>query len=94
MAESGGQPGNQNSTLDKRAFANAVRRAAVQNDGKRLRAVVEKLFDEAEAGNVQAANAIADRLDGKPMQALEHSGPDGEPLPNSVNVILTRADNA
>ena len=80
MAESGGQPGNQNSTLDKRAFANAVRRAAIQNDGKRLRAVVEKLFDEAEAGNVQAANAIADRMDGKPGQQIIHSGDEENPV--------------
>lgn len=36
---------------------------------------------ESEAARVSAANAILDRAYGKPPQSLEHSGPDGGPIP-------------
>jgi len=75
----GGAPaGNKNSTADKRLFADAVRRLAVQQDGKAIREVVESLFKEAKEGDVQAIKEIGDRLDGKPAQAI--TGADGGPL--------------
>ena len=42
--------------------------------------ILEKLIQMAQAGNLQAAQYIIDRLDGKPIQALEHSGPEGKPM--------------
>lgn len=66
--------GNQNSTLERRAFANAVRRAVVQQDGKALREIVDSLIVKATEGDVQAIKEVADRLDGKPKQQTELSG--------------------
>lgn len=88
MAESGGQPGNQNSTHEKRLFANAVRRAAVQQDGKALRKIVDSLFDKASEGDVSAIREVADRLDGKPAQAI--TGADGGPVEVTVGWLTQR----
>lgn len=82
--------GNKNSTLEKREFANAIRRIAVQEDGKRLRAVVEALFTNAEAGDVQAAKEIGDRLDGKAAQQVNLAGADGEPL----HIVFEQKDSS
>ena len=70
--------GNKNSTFDKRLFANAVHRAAVQQDGKALRKIVDSLFVKGEQGDVAAIKEIADRLDGKAPQAITGEG--GGPL--------------
>jgi len=78
VAESGGQPGNKNSTKEKRLFADAVRRLAIQQNGKELREVIESLFASAKAGEVPAIKEIADRLDGRVPQAIV--GPDNGPI--------------
>ena len=82
VAGRSGPPGNTNSSQDNRLFGSAVRRYAIQNPEK-LNAVVESLFTNASTGDVQAANTIGDRLDGKPAQAI--TGADGGPL-EIVNV--------
>lgn len=41
---------------------------------KRLRKLAEKTWELALNGDMQAIKEIGDRLDGKPAQALEHSG--------------------
>jgi hypothetical protein len=46
----------------------------VADDGTRLRALAEKLISLAEAGDLGAILEIADRLEGKPRQSMEHSG--------------------
>lgn len=66
--------GNKNSTADKRAWGDTLRKIAVQNNGARLHKVAETLFDLAESGDVGAIREIGDRIDGKPKQELEHSG--------------------
>jgi hypothetical protein len=38
-----------------------------------------------EAGDLQAIKELADRLDGRPAQILEHSGPDSEPPAAAVS---------
>ena len=43
---------------------------------KALREIADVLITEAKAGNIQAIKELADRLDGKPAQMLEHSGPE------------------
>lgn len=81
MPGQGGAPeGNKNSTLEKRAFSNAIRRIGIQNEGERLRKVVEALYDKAESGDVPAATAIADRWEGKPSQQLVHASDSENPL--------------
>jgi hypothetical protein len=41
-----------------------------------------------EAGDMQAIKELANRLDGKPAQLLEHSGPDSEPIIKVVSEIV------
>ena len=91
MAQSGGQPGNTNARKSK-PFWHAIDRAIAQEDGKRLREAAEKLLDAAAAGEAWAVKELGDRLDGKAVQALEHSGADGEPLPNLINVKIVKPD--
>ncbi len=78
VAQRSGPPGNKNSSAKNRLFADTVRRMAVQENGKRLRAVVESLYTSAEQGEVPAIKEIADRLDGKVPQGIV--GADGRPL--------------
>jgi len=47
------------------------------------------LLDLAEAGESWAVKELRDTLDGKPPQALEHSGPDGDAI-RSIGEILIR----
>ena len=47
---------------------------------------------ESESARVAAANAILDRGYGKPRQALEHSGPNGGPIP-TVDLTNVSADD-
>lgn len=48
-------------------------------------AVVSAAIDR---NDKDAWKEIGDRLDGKPSQAVEHSGPDGEAIPVGVEVIF------
>lgn len=68
-----GNPGGRPST---REFADMLRVALKQASGDktRLREVADALVTEAIAGNVPAIKEIADRLDGKATQPIEHSG--------------------
>ena len=59
-------------------FLETVNRAIVADDGRRLRAAAEKLLDLAAEGEQWAVCHLADRLDGKPAQAI--TGADGGPL--------------
>jgi len=59
----------------------ALKREAKDADGKpstKLALVVAKLVDKAIDGDVTAIREIADRVDGKPAQAV--TGPDGGPI--------------
>lgn len=62
--------GNTNSKAENRLWGNTIRRAATQ-DAERLRRIAEKLFEMAEAGDIQAMKEIGDRTDGKPHQTLD-----------------------
>src|SRR5262249_37889932 len=43
---------------------------------KKLREIARAHIEKAAAGDMQAIKDLADRLDGRPAQILEHSGPD------------------
>ncbi len=79
-----GESGNPAGGQKTKRFYNALDRAIVQDDGKKLRAAAEKLLDLAEAGEAFALQMLADRLDGKPAQEIQHSG--------DLIVNLTNAD--
>ena len=66
----GAPVGNINAAND-RSFISALNRAIAQDDGVRLRMIAEKLLDKASDGELMAINMVADRLDGKPKQAVD-----------------------
>jgi hypothetical protein len=74
----GAPKGNKNPSKNK-PFLDALRRSIAQNPQK-LRAAADKVVEKAEEGDPWAVNFLADRLDGKAVQATEITGADGEPL--------------
>jgi hypothetical protein len=62
-------------------FREALRMQLAQagEDLKALREIADVLIAEAKAGNIQAIRELADRLDGKPAQMLEHAAPSSLP---------------
>ena len=71
--------GNKNATKN-RPWAEAINRVLLAEDGKKMRALAEKLVDAALAGDVPALKEVGDRVDGKALNALEISGNPDEPL--------------
>lgn len=55
----------------RRPFTEALTRALLQNDGKKLRALAERLFELAMNGDVQAMKEIVNRLEGMPRQTVD-----------------------
>jgi len=62
--------------------------AAAGEDMKKLREIARVHIARCEAGDMQAIKELADRLDGRPAQSLEHSGPDRNPIEKIVNEIV------
>ena len=50
---------------------NDALRIALRGDPLRLRRIAEKLAEKAEGGDLAAIRELADRLDGKPTQAID-----------------------
>ncbi len=74
-----GQSGNPGGRPKEKEFTNALRMEliAAGDDHKALRAIARNLIARAQKEDekaLPAINAIADRLDGKPAQAVEMSG--------------------
>ena len=85
MATSGGQPGNQNAVKGK-LISDAIRKALVQNDAKKLRAGVERLTDAFADGEPWAVKEVLDRMEGKPSQAVDIGGQADNPLKALIEV--------
>ena len=83
--------GNLNAAKEKKWYE-ALDRAIKQDEGQRLRAAAEKLLDLAAAGESWAVKELGDRLDGKPKQQTEISGPDGGPVQTVSKVVREIAD--
>ena len=64
--------GNDNAQV-RGQFSALLRRMTVQ-EPERLHKVANVLFKQAEEGNLNAISILFDRLDGKPLQAIEMSG--------------------
>ena len=54
---------------------------------KGLRHCAEQFIKAAQSGEMWALKELGDRTDGKSAQAIEVSGPDGEPLQAQLNYI-------
>jgi hypothetical protein len=78
-------PGNQYARKAK-DWENALRRALDRyakgevQSGMALAAIAERVVEKALEGDAKAIEEIANRLDGKPSQSTELSGPDGGPI--------------
>jgi hypothetical protein len=70
--------GNTNSSKNNRLWADTLKRALLQADGNKIRAIAEALIEKAAAGDVSAIKELGDRVDGKSTQQIdqttEHSG--------------------
>lgn len=66
-----GESGNPGGSRERATFLRALDRAIAQDDGKRLRAAVEKLLDHASEGQAWALDMLANRLDGRPAQSID-----------------------
>lgn len=74
-----GESGNPGGRLKDKAFTDAVRLALHDEDAvsgkKKLRAIAEKLVNEAVSGASWAVQMVADRIEGKPVQSVEVGKP-------------------
>ncbi len=76
----GAPVGNTNATKNK-PWTEALARVNKQSDGAKMRALAEKVWEMALAGDQAAIKEIAERHDGKAPQGVELSGPDGSAIP-------------
>jgi hypothetical protein len=83
----GAPPGNTNAK-DGRMWRDAVRRAVLADDGRRLRMIADALLDKAAEGDVSAIRELGDRLDGKPAQMIG-VGQDPNAAPVTVKHVVT-----
>ena len=67
--------GNPKGRAVEKPFADALRMEIKEagDNHQKLREIARKLLDKAAEGDMSAINCFADRLDGKPSQALEVS---------------------
>lgn len=72
-------PAGNDNAAKRGAFQNMLRRKITQ-EPKKLELVVDKLLEQAAAGEGWAIKELSDRLDGKAIAAVEMSGPDGNPI--------------
>ena len=80
MPWSPGQSGNPNGQRKQKKFLDALERSLLEDDGKHLRQIADKLRDAALQGESWAIQMVADRLDGKPVQALSADADEGNIL--------------
>ena len=76
----GAPVGNTNATKNK-PWAEALARVNIQSEGAKMRALAEKVWEMALAGDQQAIKEIGERHDGKAVATTELSGPEGGPVP-------------
>lgn len=70
--------GNRNGAKENRIWGDELRKAVAQDKRAKIRRAIEKQMEAAADGDLNAAKELADRLDGRPAQAI--TGTDGGPL--------------
>lgn len=87
MSDKGGAPLGNNNAAKNKPWADALHKELTGNkNAKVLRNLARIMIAEAEGGNMAALKEIGDRLDGKPKQQTEISGPEGGDIPLSFNI--------
>lgn len=93
-ARKDGKQGHKADKLFRDALMVAVKRDGITEDGKptkKLALIAEAVVEKAITGDVPAVKEIADRLDGKVVQAV--AGPDGEsPIEMIQRIIVSSTD--
>ena len=74
-----GAPLGNNNNSKGRLITDELRRVCTQSPEK-LKKACEKVLEDAVSGNLAAFSVIADRLDGKPAQAVNIGGQEDNPL--------------
>jgi hypothetical protein len=64
----------------REAIQRAIRRRETAEEPQALEKLADSLVAAGIAGDIGALREIGDRLDGKPVQQLNHAGDDGGPL--------------
>lgn len=80
--------GNNNATKNK-LWSDTLRRAIAQDRSDRVRQAAERLLDEAAKGEPWAIKELADRLDGKSIQANTIEGIGDAPI-QRIEVTFVR----
>lgn len=75
-----------NETVFRHAILDKLDALDPTKDRKRVFGIAEKLVQLAEEGDLMAIREIMDRVDGKPKQTKEVSGPDGGDIPHSLKI--------
>lgn len=89
----GAPVGNRNAAKAK-MVADAMRKAAIQEDFSRLRQGVEKVWDAFAAGEQWAAGFVRDTFDGKPAQSVTVGNEEGESFRvESITRKIVRAND-
>lgn len=93
MAFEKGKSGNPGGRPKSKPFREALDMeiAAAGDDHKLLRKIARKLLDRAEKGDLTAIMAIADRLDGRPVQAIENGEDGAFEVINRIERVIVRS---
>jgi len=76
----------------KKRFLEALTRAVLADDGRRLRLAAESLLNQAAQGEPWAIQELANRLDGRPAQAIYEEDQEGNRVPFRGVIELVRSD--
>jgi hypothetical protein len=74
----------------QKPFTDALKVALLSGGGRRLRIIADKLAEKAEQGDLRAIQQIADRLDGKPAQAIERGDVPVEAMTDQQLMAISR----
>jgi len=84
--------GNTHSSKNNRLVTDTLKRVLIQNDGLRIRAIIEAFVTKAEDGDMTAIKEIFDRMEGKALVTQEIITPDGSLFPLGFTVNFVRPE--
>lgn len=94
MAKRGGKrPGAGRKPGEATLLAQKARQYIAEQLDKKLKPIVQRALWQAERGDKQARDWLSAYAWGKPVQALEHSGPEGKPIPIEISEIIAKKNN-